>query len=88
MPPGNHLIGANATSIVGERIGSETQELDAEPAATCFYEILSTSNWVCIFDIQKVNDAEAIGAIRDLQPAEAKDVLTPEIVSVNKISRK
>jgi hypothetical protein len=43
---------------------------------------------VCIFDIQKVNDAEAIGAIRDLQPAEAKDVLTPEIVSVNKISRK
>jgi len=36
--------------------------------------------------ISKDDASEAIGAIRNLQPAEAKHVKMPEVVSVNKIS--
>lgn len=80
LPPGKHLIGASTM------FGNHTVEVDAEPAATYYYKIEFTSNWACIYDIYKVNAPEAIGAIKDLRPADAKHVKMPEIVSLNKIS--
>lgn len=79
LPPGKHLIGASTM------FGNHTVEVDAEPAATYYYKIEFTSNWACIYDIYKVNAPEAIGAIKDLRPADAKHVKLPEIVSVSPI---
>jgi hypothetical protein len=82
LPPGKHLIGASTM------FGNHTVELNAEPAATYYYKIEFTSNWACIYDIDKINTSEAINALQDLRPADAKHVKMPEIVSVSPIAGK
>jgi hypothetical protein len=80
LPPGKHIIGGKG--------GSQSATVDSTSPSTYYLRVTDVSAWMCFYDVTAIDAEAAMSMIPRMRPAEAKDILMPEIVSLEPISVK